>query len=52
MPEAVICFDWDDVPIRLSIYEAHAARAGRRATERARLPAIEALLNTDEKIPE
>ncbi len=52
LPEAVICFDWDEVPIRLSIFEAHSARAGRRAVERARLPAIQALLDNNEIVPE
>jgi hypothetical protein len=46
-PEAILSFDWDQVPIRLSIYETHAERANRRHSERARLPAVEALLAQD-----
>lgn len=44
-PEAILSFDWEQVPIRLSIYPAHAERANRRHAERARLPAVEALLS-------
>jgi hypothetical protein len=44
-PEAILSFEWEQVPIRLSLYGAHAERVGRRGTERARLPAVEALLN-------
>ena len=43
-PEAILAFDWDDVPIRLSIYEGRAERVTRKGGERARLPAVEALL--------
>lgn len=42
--EAVLVFDWDEVPIRVSIYEHHAERHSRRSTERTRLPGVEALL--------
>jgi len=42
-PEAILTFDWDDVPVRLSIYPAGAERSGRRQ-ERARLAQVEALL--------
>lgn len=51
-PEAILCFDWDDVPIRLSIHEGRAERAGRRSAERARLPAVETLLEQDEDLAE
>lgn len=44
-PEAVLSLDWDDIPVRLSIYPAGAERTGRRHhQERARLPQVEALL--------
>ncbi len=50
-PEAVLVFDWDDIPVRLSIYEGPAER-GRKRSERARLATVEALLanprSTDE----
>ena len=41
-PEAILCFDWGDVPIRLSIHESRAER--RNHAERARLDAVERLL--------
>lgn len=44
-PEAILAFDWEDVPVRLSIYDAGAERAGKRGQERARLAQVEALLN-------
>lgn len=47
-PEAVISFEWDQVPIRLSIYDTHAERAGKRQGERARLAAVEALVRAGE----
>lgn len=43
--ESILSFEWDDVPFKLSIYDEHAARAGRRPAERARLAAVEALVN-------
>ncbi|MBW7859802.1 MAG: hypothetical protein KJZ96_10705 [Rhodocyclaceae bacterium] len=43
-PEAILCFDWNEVPVRLSMYDPQAERNGRRNTERARLAAVEALL--------
>lgn len=43
-PEAILSFEWEQVPIRLSVYQAHAERSNRRHAERARLPAVEALL--------
>ncbi len=43
-PEAILSFDWEQVPIRLSIYPADSERSNRRHAERARLPAVEALL--------
>lgn len=45
-PEAILSFNWDDVPVRLSIYPAGAERSGRRGQERARLAQVEALLQT------
>lgn len=43
-PEAVLNFDWQDVPVRLSIYPAHLERVSRKGTERARLAAVEEML--------
>ncbi|MDD2873678.1 MAG: hypothetical protein PHG21_08615 [Azoarcus sp.] len=44
-PEVVLSLDWDDVPVRLSIYGESAERSGRRPhQERARLAQVEALL--------
>ena len=43
-PEAVLSFDWNDVPVRLSIYPQHLERMARKGVERARLPAVESLL--------
>ena len=42
-PEAILEFDWDELPVRLTIYEARAERRGGTA-ERARLEAVERLL--------
>lgn len=42
-PEAILEFDWDEFPVRLSIHEARAERRGGTA-ERARLEAVEKLL--------
>ena len=41
-PEAILAFEWDDVPIRLTIYDARAERRG--GVERARLETVEKLL--------
>ena len=41
-PEIVFALDWEDIPVRLSIYPAAAERA--RKQPRARLPQVEALL--------
>lgn len=43
-PEAVLSFDWDDVPVKLSIYPSAAERTPRRGQDRARLAQVEALL--------
>jgi len=48
-PEAILSFDWDQVPIRLSIHEGLGQRTSRRHGERARLPTVEALLAADER---
>ncbi len=45
-PEAILSFDWEQVPVKLAIYEEHAARTGKRNSERARLPAVQALLES------
>jgi hypothetical protein len=51
-PEAILSFDWGDVPIRLSIYEGRAERNGRRGGDRARRAAVEALLERSENLTE
>lgn len=51
-PEAILCFDWGEVPVRLSVFDQNAERAGRRSTERARLPAVEALLENSQRTTE
>lgn len=43
-PEAILTFDWGEVPIRLSIFDADIERFGRKTQERARLAQVEALL--------
>jgi hypothetical protein len=43
-PEAVLSFDWGDLPVRLSIHPSGAERIGRKPHERARLAQVEALL--------
>ncbi|MFT3757303.1 hypothetical protein [Thauera sp.] len=50
-PEAILSFDWDEVPVRLSIYSAGAERNGRRGQERARLAQVEALLEAENSPP-
>lgn len=48
--ECVLTFDWNDSPVRLSLYEPDAERAQKRrngrVSERARLQAVEALLES------
>lgn len=45
-PESVLSLDWEEIPVRLSIYPSSAGRGGRRHhQERARLAQVEALLN-------
>jgi hypothetical protein len=44
--ESVLTFDWNEVPVRLSLYEPDAERAQGRLSERARLSSVEALLAT------
>ncbi len=41
-PEAILVFDWNDAPVRLSIYDARAER--RSHTDRARVDAVRRLL--------
>jgi hypothetical protein len=48
-PEAILSFDWNDVPIRLSLYGAQVERTGRRNVERARRPQVEALIRSSER---
>lgn len=43
-PEAILCFDWDEVPVKLCVFGIVGERTPRRnGAERARLPAVEAL---------
>ena len=51
-PETILCFDWEDVPVRLTVFDQNAERAGRRTTERASLRAVEALLENSQGTPE
>jgi len=45
-PEAILIFDWEEVPIKLCVFDLIAERSPRRnGAERARLPAVEALLD-------
>lgn len=46
-PEAILVFDWDDIPVKLRIYSQDGERLARRGahqSERARLAAVEALV--------
>ncbi len=43
-PEAVLTFDWLEVPVRLSIYPSDLERVARKGVDRARPAAVEALL--------
>jgi hypothetical protein len=43
-PEAILSFDWDDVPVKISVYPSAAERTPRRGQDRARLAQVEALL--------
>jgi hypothetical protein len=52
VPEAILEFDYDGAPMRLSIFDRIAERNSRKAgpggtTERARIEAVEALLSGD-----
>jgi hypothetical protein len=51
-PEAILSFDWRQTPVRLSLYAAPAGRAGRRGAERARLAAVEALIQSQQSTAE
>ena len=48
VPECVLTFEWDETPVRLSLFEPDAERAQKRrngrVSERARLASVEALL--------
>jgi len=52
-PEAILVFDWDDIPIKLRLYSPDVERLNRRGphgtrpVERARLAAVEALLKAN-----
>lgn len=51
-PEAYLSFDWDDTPIHAAVYSNQAewqGKRGGRSQERARLPAVEALLREMEQ---
>ena len=43
-PEAILSFDWEEVPVRISVYPSAAERVPRRGQDRARLAQVEALL--------
>lgn len=43
-PEAILSFDWDEVPVKVSIFPSTAERTPRRGQDRARLAQVEALL--------
>ena len=43
-PEAILSFDWDEVPVKISVYPSAAERTPRRGQDRARLAQVEALL--------
>ncbi len=49
-PECVLTFDWNAIPVRLSLFEPDAERAQKRrngrVSERARLSSVEVLLGT------
>jgi hypothetical protein len=51
-PEAVLCFDWNDFAIKLSLYDQGAERGGRRGVERARIGAVEAMTARQETAEE
>lgn len=42
--EAALIFDWDEVPVRLSLYERFGERHNNKGTGRANLAAVQALL--------
>ena len=46
-PEAILSFDWDEVPVRLSIYNPNVQRNGRRPGERAKLATVRQLLEQE-----
>lgn len=46
-PEAILAFDWDDIPIRLTLFESRQER--RSHPERARLDMVEKLI--DDSLP-
>ena len=43
-PEAILSFDWEDVPVRIAVYPSATERVPRRGQDRARLAQVEALL--------
>lgn len=47
MPEVILSLEWGDMPVRLTVHEQVAERAPRRGAERARVSAIEALLQAN-----
>ena len=46
-PEAVLRFDWEDIPVRLTLFPPGAERSNRKGHERARLEQVQALLDTN-----
>lgn len=45
--EAILSFDWDEVPVKVAVFPSSAERTIRRGQERARLAQVEALLAAD-----
>lgn len=51
-PEAVLSFDWGEVPVRLSIYPSVSERTPRKGTDRARLATVESMLRESREAAE
>lgn len=49
VPEAILTFEWLDVPVRLVVYPARHLRGGKRRGERMALAALNALLAKEEQ---
>lgn len=51
-PEAVLSFDWGEVPVRLSIYPSLNERTPRKGSDRARLAMVESMLRESREAAE